>query len=312
MKRIFFIIVATLPLLIACTKDKIVEDPEFEVSLPATTFKVGEPVTFSFKGAPEVITFYSGEKGADYEFKNAERIYDATTSLSFHSAKYAGNNDNLVALKYSTNFNGVYEPDAIRQATWVDITNRFHIPPINGTSAVMEFSNEKDISDIFPNAETPVYFGWFFTTAENSNRTRFQIINFEVKGVVSADTSLSGVKYNQASAGFQMVKGEGFQIQDHATTTPRVTSTAIIWDGVFANTSFKEGWAVSLPIYPASKINLGRDYGVGIKSVLDSPLKEYSTTYQSPGTYKAVFIASNVSIYGRKDIMKEVELTIVP
>ncbi len=312
MKRNYLTILAVLTLLVSCKKDMVVEEPEFDVSISSATFKVGEPVVFAIKGAPDVITFYSGEKGSDYEFKNAERIYEATTSLSFHSAKYAGNNDNLVALKYSTNFNGVYEPDAIRQATWVDITDRFHIPPINGTAPVMEPSQEVDISDIFPDPETPVYIGWFFTTAENSSRTRFQIVNFEVKGVVQEDTTLSGVKYSLASAGFQMVKGEGFQIQDHATTTPRVTATAIIWDGVFANTSFKEGWAISNEIYPATKINLGRDYGVGIKSVLDPPLLEHNVTYQSPGTYKATFVASNVSVYGRKDTSKELEITIEP
>ncbi len=312
MKRYYFTILAVLPLFISCKKELTVEEPEFDVSLASTTYKVGDPVVFAIKGSPDVITFYSGEKGSEYAFKSTERIYEATTSLSFHSAKYAGNNNNCAALKYSIDFNGVYEPASIRQATWVDITSRFHIPAINGTSPVMEPSLEKDISDIFPDTDTPVYFGWFFTTAENSSRTRFQIVNFEVKGVVQEDTSLSGVKYSLASAGFQMVKGEGFQIQDHATTTPRVTATAIIWDGVFANTSFKEGWAISNEIYPASKINLGRDYGVGIKSVLDPPLKEHNVVYQLPGTYKVTFVASNVSVYGRKEIMKELEITIVP
>jgi len=312
MKRYHLLILLMLPLLISCEKDTEVLDPDFDVSINKTTYKAGDTVYFKFSGNPDVIIFYSGERGSDYDFKNEERIYDSKASLSFQSAKYAGNNPDLVALKYSSNFSGVYEPAAIRQATWVDITNRFHIPPINGTSAVFEPSGEQDISDIFPDSQTPIYFAWFFTTAENSNRTRFQITNFEVKGVVLEDPTLSGVKYDQAMAGFQMIKGEGFDIQDHATTTPRVTATAIIWDGVFANTSFKEGWAVSLPIYAPDRINLGRDHGLGIKSVVDAPLKEYSMIYENPGTYKVVFVASNVSVYGRKDLIKELEITVEP
>lgn len=312
MKYCSFIIALGLSVLGGCEKETSVDTPVFDVAVSESTIQAGDSVVFSLTGNPDIMTFYSGETGADYAFKDTERIYDATTSLAFQSAKYAGDNDDCAALKYSVDFSGVYEPEAIRQATWVDITDRFHIPDINGTSPVMEASGEKDITDLFPDADTPIYFGWFFTTNEDSERTRFQIRDFEVIGVVEENPELSAAKYDLVSSGFTMVKGEGFQIQDHATTTPRVTATAIIWDGVFRTTSFKEGWAVSLPIYRASEINLGSDYGTPIKALIDPPLTAHSFTYETPGAYTATFVATNASIYGEKEVIKQVNITVEP
>ena len=312
MKCCTLIIALGFLFLVACQKETTVEAPVFDVTVSLSTIKAGDSVEFTLSGNPDIMTFYSGEAGSDYAFKDKERIYGATTSLSFQSAKYAGDNDDCAALKYSTDFSGVYEPDAIRQATWIDISERFNIPDINGTSAVMEASGERDITDLFPDADTPIYFGWFFTTNENSGRTRFQVRDFEVIGVVAENPELSAAKYNFVSSGFTMVKGEGFQIQDHPTTTPRVTETAIIWDGVFATTSFKEGWAVSLPIYGASQINLGSDYGTPIKALIDPPLTAHSFTYEKPGTYTATFVATNASVYEVKENTKQITIIVTP
>jgi len=129
---------------------------------------------------------------------------------------------------------------------------------------------------------------------------------------VGEDPELSATKYDLVSSGFTMIKGEGFQIQDHPTTTPRVTESAIIWDGVFTTTSFKEGWAVSLPIYRASKINLGSDHGTPVKALIDPPLALYSSTYETPGIYTATFVAVNASIYGEKEVIKQIHITVEP
>ncbi|NGM63216.1 DUF5017 domain-containing protein [Sphingobacterium sp. SGG-5] len=296
----------------SCEKTTVPKAPEFDAKVPSSIYKVGDSIIFNLEGNPDVITFYSGENGAAYSFKGQERVYAATTGLSFYSAMYAGDNPECAALKYSTDYTGVYTPEAIRQATWVDITDRFHIPPINGTAAVLEPSGEKDISDIFPDETTPVYFAWFFTTNENSGRTRFQIRDFEVKGIVTDDPDVSGVTYDFLSCGFQMIKGEGFEIQDHETTTPRVTEAMILWDGVFANTSFKEGWAVSLPIYPTTEVNLGRDYGVGIKSALDARLLSHGYVYRKPGNYRVTFVAADANAYGKSEVVKHIDITVIP
>jgi len=312
MKFCYYVTTACFLLFVSCKKEIEVKNPSFEVHTSSNTLKVGDVITFNIESNADIITFYSGLRGDDYDFKDTERVYPATTSLSFISAMYAGNNSNCAALKYSTDFNGNYDPASIRQATWTDITDRFHIPGINGSSAVFENSGEKDISDLFPDINTPIYFAWFFTTQANSNRTRFQVQAFQLKGVVANEPDLTSVNYDFASCGFKMVKGEGFLIQDDATTTPRVTASAIIWDGVYATTSFKEGWAVSNPLYAATEVNLGRDYGTAIKSVLDVPLTEHQFKYEVPGTYTVTFVAANKNVYDAKEVVKQIKLNIEP
>lgn len=311
MKFCYYITTVCFLFFISCKKETDIKVPHFEAHTSSNTYKVGDIIQFDVESNADVITFYSGQRGDDYAFKDAERVYPATTSLSFLSAMYAGNNGNCAVLKYSTNFNGIKEPESIRQAHW-DPVQGFHIPGINGSSAVFENSGEQNITHLFPDANTPIYFAWFFTTNENSNRTRFQVQNFELKGVVADEPDLTAVKYDFASCGFQMVKGEGFLIQDHKDTTPRVTATAIIWDGVYATTSFKEGWAVSNPLYNVTEINLGRDYGTAIKSALEVPLTVHQVRYDTPGTYTATFVAANTTVYGTKEVVKQIELIIEP
>lgn len=299
-------------LLGACKKETKVDAPNFDVVVPKLTHKVGEEVDFNITGNPNTITFYSGERGNGYDFKDKERVYQTSTSLSFIAAKYAGNNTNCATLKYSTNFNGTYDIASVRQATWTDISSRFNIPNINGSSAIFEPSGNSDISSLFPDANTPIYFAWFFTTQANSNRTRFQVQNFQLTGIVENEPDLNTVKYDFASCNFKMIKGEGFLTQDDASTTPRVTATAIIWDGVYATTSFKEGWAVTDPMYKVTEVKLPPDRGVAIKSTLEGALTNYSYKFSKPGTYTVTFVAANTNVYDTKETVKQIQITIEP
>ncbi|MFA4868623.1 MAG: DUF5017 domain-containing protein [Pedobacter sp.] len=312
MKKIYQILILGIIGFSACKKEQEVSNPDFQVSSKKLTYKAGDTVVFNLSGDPDILSFYSGERTSDYDFLKEDLVFSATTALSFRTTKYAGNNPDCATLKYSTDFNGTYDIASIRQANWIDISDRFHLASTLGTSAVYENSGEQDISDLFPAADKPIHFAWFFTTKQNSSRTRYQVERFEIRGLVENEEDLSGVKYNFVNCAFKMVEGEGFLIQNSTAQYPRVTSTYIYWDGVFANTSFKEGWAVSAPIYSAEKINLGPAIATGIKGVSDIPLTSYSYAYKKPGKYKVVFVAANANIYERKEVVKELEITIEP
>ena len=70
MKRILLFPMLFL-LLSACNKKEVVA-PDFDVAIAQgkTTFKVGEQIDFTFSGKPDYITFYSGEAGKMYEFRD--------------------------------------------------------------------------------------------------------------------------------------------------------------------------------------------------------------------------------------------------
>lgn len=77
------------------------------------------------------------------------------------------------------------------------------------------------------------------------------------------------------------------------------------------NDPLSEHWAVSKPI-TIDKVNLGPDRSIVLKGIRNPNLSEYKYTYAQPGTYKAVFIASNNSIDSSKEVVKEITLTITP
>ena len=79
MKKLTYIaLLLTVITLNACNK-KEVAAPNFSVSLdPANTYKAGENVTFIFSGNPNNLTFWSGETGKQYEFR--DRVIETETT----------------------------------------------------------------------------------------------------------------------------------------------------------------------------------------------------------------------------------------
>lgn len=67
-KKIFLLPLILL-VITACNKKEVTE-PDFNVSTSQTTFKAGEPVDFQFSGNPDYITFYSGEAGREYQYRD--------------------------------------------------------------------------------------------------------------------------------------------------------------------------------------------------------------------------------------------------
>lgn len=73
-----------------------------------------------------------------------------------------------------------------------------------------------------------------------------------------------------------------------------------------------EHWAVSRP-FTISTVDFGPDRPIPIKGdITSSSLTEYKFTYAIPGTFKAVFVASNSTVDNVKQVVKEINLTITP
>ena len=77
------------------------------------------------------------------------------------------------------------------------------------------------------------------------------------------------------------------------------------------NDPLSEHWAISKAIN-TEKVDLGPDWSASIKGVFTAAISEYRYKYAKPGTYKAVFVASNNSIDDVKQVVKEITLTITP
>lgn len=310
MKFIYSLLLAAV--FMGCEKEYAVKEPTLNVHLSKQTYRVGDTITFDFNGDADFITFYSGTKLNDYQFSHKERVYDAEMLLSFRFAKYSGVNANVAQLKYSTNYNGAGTIEAIQAATWTDISDKFTFPTTIGLSSGDAVnSGNYNINTLFIDDNTPVYFCWFFNTPAATQRTQAYVEGFKVFGNVISDPSLSGEIYSFGDMGFKMLYDPN-QFSDSGTTLPNVNATRILWTGLFQNTISKVGYAVTVPILRKNTVNLGIDKPIVVKSVADPESSSYRYVYTTPGTYKATFVMANSSVYGRKEVVKQIDITVEP
>lgn len=302
------LVIATL--IFGCAKEYEVVQPTLKISVSKNTFKVGDTITFDFDGNADFISFYSGEMKNDFAFAKTERVYESENLLSFRMAKYAGVNENCAELKYSKDYTGEETIAAIEAATWTSLNDQFTIPLIIGTSANFTNSGDLDIANLFESDDKPIYFCWFFNTPNNTQRTQCQIAEFKIQGVVTSNPALSGILYDFADMGFKMLLNDAFQYDNY--TLPNVNGTRILWTGIFNNPSDKFGWAVTKPIFRKSMVNLGLDNPISVKIVSDPESASYRYVYTEPGTYMATFVVANSSVYGRQELVKQIEITIEP
>lgn len=324
MKRILFALVSCV-LLSSCEKREIPVDPvHFDVSTNQLSYNVGDTVIFYFSGdSPDIITFYSGEGASDYAYLNEEKYLDGNISLSFQSAKFAGTNEDCAHLKYSTDFSGIYEEDEIKAATWIDISDRFNIPPIVGTGPTFTSSGIGDITDLFVDREIPVYFGWFYTIKDRTvnseeRRTRFRVQNFDLSIYTPQVLDFFNIVYNFASVDFQVVNSAAYDLSPPTGGVPEGerprfvanTTNSFVFDGPFTNDVYREAWAITKPLYAPDKLNLGHAVGMGIKAFNTPMLSEHKHVFNSPGTYMVTFVGKNINIYNKTETVRQIEVVI--
>lgn len=183
MKHYILILITAFFLLnVSCEKEiKVDSAPDFQVSLEQPVYKVGEEVQFNFSGFAEIISFYSGEVGNDYEFKDG-RVVDVSSHramLSFRSAVKEGSQEDQLSVFISTDFDGdTSSIQSVKSANWVDITDSFDLAESEDFIA----SGDLDISQY---TETnPVYIAFKYITKPqmiNGDARLWLIENFKIK-----------------------------------------------------------------------------------------------------------------------------------
>ena len=293
-----------------------VEDVNFDVSVSSEVFKVGEKVVFNMEGSPDFITFWSGEVGSEYAYRNTDRIVETQMSLSFSTTTTAGTkgtpNPAGVLVEWSSDFSGEYTEEALSAATWHDITREFNLPSDTGVSNL--FSGELLVSPFFTDPKKPIYFRFYYkvdafdeTAADGKGNGRTQWLFYSVsfKGITG---ETFGELYDIISGGWKIVCAPSF---DGQASFPDINASRILFRSDFRPTHDLECWAVSGPIYRMDYINNGPDHGVGIKAMADADRTQYSYSWDEPGEYTVTLVAANSNIYERKETVKEFKIRIV-
>ncbi|WP_343534255.1 DUF5017 domain-containing protein [Pedobacter sp.] len=290
--------------LASCDKEKTISEPVFDVKASAATYKVGERVQFNLSGDPDIVSFYSGEVGNDYNYVQG-RVMPATSALSFTTRVLAAGQSNQFEVLASSDFNGIYTLENVQAATWVPLNSRLTL----ATANTEVNSGIVSVNDALAKGKA-VYIGFRYKTKAKQNAgnllgARWRVTNFSfliASAISSEEKALSG------SAGWNVVTSSNYE-----TNRVRITSAYLEFMGNATNTSVDtEGWIITYPILFDGFITYLPDKSKPIKSIGSQSVQNYTHIYQQPGTYKATFIAANANTEGSKQIKKEITLNITP
>lgn len=291
MRKAFLILVPVIAIA-ACSKEKVTM-PDFEVSTTSLSYKAGDTVTFNFTGNPDNITFFSGEPGHNYEYRERTSI-DNDLQVNFSTLVQFGQIRQNLQLMVSSDFNGKADTTSVKTATWTDISNlaTFSTGTDNTPSGTIDLKPYTA-----PGKLTYVAFRYTdYKKPQGQNRwvvRTFNANNISPEGIV---TPLAVM----ATGGWQAVNFK------NAAFVWSITSAQLLMPSSTATADDNEDWVISKGFDPYTVLP---DMGQALKNI-STVLPAYQYVYKQPGTYKIVFEASNVRYNGEARTKKEITITI--
>lgn len=321
MKNKSLLYILVLPLAWACSKQESIEDPEFYISSSAFTYRVADTANFFIKGNPDVITFYSGEAGNNYDNRDRTFRTDGQFKFGFQSrvdnaagfaALAAGALRVLVSTNYLPTYSTLVDPVAagradsamVNAATWTDVTSRFAIPS-TGTVSTFYPSGEVNLSDLVTDPNKPIYIAFRYASPTTST--------LGTNGITLGSLVLNNV-FPEITQSFNVNPGGStstiWRIVRAANTANAWTTSSTQLKFISSTTTgYSEDWVITNAYYP----NLvAPDKAVPIKNITNAPITTFKYKFSTPGIYKVTFIASNNRPGQRKEVLKQLELTITP
>ena len=291
-KSILYPSVFCLLALASCDKELDVEKVDFSVNTNKATYKVGDSVIFNFSGNPDNITFFSGETGNDYAFRNRLKA-EGKPQLSFTTFRQYGTQTLPLQLLVSTTFNGKLDQD-IANGGWQDITSlaTFSTGSADVPSGVIDLSSY--IGD------KPLYIAFHYKGDAGSTQRTWTVKEFEVKNKLTSGPVLSIADLTTAGFSEISLKNSG--------AVWKIDANQLRIQGGNASAEENDDWVVTKALY-LDKVT--PDKGAVLKNIT-TRLPSYTYTYSKPGTYKATFVATNATADQSASVVKEVTITITP
>jgi hypothetical protein len=322
-KYLKYVIILTLTaFVVACTEEHtlVVEPSDFNVTTSGTTFKVDERVNFSIIGDPDMILFYSGEQGFNYD--NRARVQQAgTPKLSFQVQMQQGTlgNGDTMQLLIAQNLKN-FDSTSILSATWTDITNRNTKWP-KTLSTTFAASDSIDLS-AYNTAETvSLAFKVIGKNNATSAQRKWAIQNFGLNNILS-DGSATPIASTFAAAGWIQLSAKNFQRTWDVGTVDNSSFNAaknisgitirsaypITFDPSTAiNTDENEDWLITSPI----NIKQAKpDAAIVVKNPSATSPSVYTYVFRKAGTYTVTFVGQNVKANDKKEIIKQMQITV--
>jgi hypothetical protein len=300
---------------LSCSKKLHLDSLSFAAEAANADLAAGDTTVFSFTGNPDFITFYSGEPGHRYAYK--DRISaSGMPILQFTSARANGNQPHSLSLLVSEDFPGVAVGDTIATlasiagATWTDITGRAVLS--TGTAVA---SGNIDLSD-FSKDGKPVYIAFKYIGTAGTTYSKWTITKFSVTNYLADSTSYALANMNAYNTAIPNYAGTSYSPGWVAYTVTNtyhwvVSTSSLLITGATsaaAATAGSEDWAI---IGPIDLHKVTPDFGVPIKMISENMSKfPYTYQYMVPGSYTAVFLATNANPDGQDSVVRQVPITV--
>ena len=315
------VLMASLPFA-SCYKDG-PPAVNFNVTTADSVYSIGDTVIFKISGNPDNISFYSGDSGNNYAFRNQTTKNGGSVNFSFqirasNDSVYPAINSGAFKVLVSNNFSGNYSTDSIASAansadsalinaaTWTDVTSRFAIPTSAANWALNTFyiTPSVNISDVITNPNNPINIAFKFA----ADTTHYMGSN----GISIGSLLLSSKFPDGSGTSFNVVPGGSKSSTWYVTNATNslyswaTSSTQIKFIPKYSPT-YTESWAISNAFYPdAAK----PDIAVPIKNITQSPLTTFAYKFQQTGLHKVYFVASNDRVSGSSQVVREVDVDI--
>ena len=278
----------------SCKKESVVDLDRFRVVMTKIPTKVGDTAFFSIQGNPDFITFYSGERGRNYNFKDRIVAENSIPNIIFTTFGQGLSSQfpNSLSLMISTNYNG--NSTDIKSATWTDITRRAILSAgTTGTS-----SGTIDLSD-FRKFDS-VYIGFRYNAASSftSSQPTWTIQSFNVNNLSLPDSTVYNIR---------TISMQGWQTIDlsNSVNTWQVSSSQLRITGGAANALANEDWVIA-------KVRLSEvtpDFGLPVKNIVER-VNSYFYSFSKAGSYKVTFLASTNRSNLDKSVIQQFDITI--
>ena len=287
----------------ACHKTLSTGDAAFDVTVGKTTLLTGDTARFGFTGSPDVISFYSGEVGKRYEYRNRTSA-DGTPLLRFRTIRANGSQASSLSLLVSNNFEGVLTSDTastigrINNATWTDITAKATLS--TGAAAAVSSGNI-DLSD-FSTQGKPVFIAFKYLGYAGSAQNKWTIDSFSVTNVLADGTAYVAANMNAYNISYTNYGVTSFSPGFFACKVSNafnwsVGATSLVITGATsagAATAGAEAWVIMGPL---DLKKATPDAGIPVKNTSQkaSDLK-YNYVYTATGEYHAVFSGGKIIV----------------
>lgn len=307
MKKILFLLLI-VTLNIGCKKLEDITDPEFNVTIPKSTYKINENVDFLFTGDADIISFYSGEMGNDYGHIDG-RIMQSKFIANFESQMLDGTQTNQIGIYVLKNYTSTNSLDGVYAADTINVSSKFRFAT-HADNRIFVNSGNGDISEYLDLTKTNTINIAVKQTVRNQSLYGTGNLN-RVRGFkLVASNEVNEITLFQHTAVNQWSLFSTPNKMPNRATIEATQHTLRNGFGVAYVTEHTEDWVVSTPITINPLTDMGPDYAVGIKSVADKMPKLYEKSFANAGQYIVTFKAINQSIKGRKEIIKQIPITI--